>query len=113
MLTQEEAAIVDEMLRATTREELVEEALSAEERGFYEKWTEAYREFFGNEPHISLREFRMCKLYYDLTGWMEPNPAAIWHHVVSLYGPPCESCGKPLRTRMAALCAACGHPRRS
>lgn len=48
------------------------------------------------------------RLYRDLTGFPETNHNAIWHHRVSLYGPPCVACGKPLRTPRATLCAACG-----
>jgi hypothetical protein len=46
--------------------------------------------------------------YCAMTGMRETNVAAIWHHRLSLYGPPCQSCGKPLRTPRAKLCAACG-----
>jgi hypothetical protein len=35
--------------------------------------------------------------YLELTGFEETNPAALWHHRLSLYGPPCTHCGKPLR----------------
>lgn len=46
---------------------------------------------------------------YELfTGMAESNPNAVWHHVASLYGPPCAECGKPLRTPKASFCAACG-----
>lgn len=46
--------------------------------------------------------------YEMFTGVAETNPNAVWHHVASLYGPPCPACGKPLRTPRARLCAACG-----
>ena len=49
--------------------------------------------------------------YYRITGFRETNPAALWHHQLALYGPPCEACGKPLRTPQAKLCAACWAPR--
>lgn len=46
--------------------------------------------------------------YHKMTGFYESNHNAIMHHRVSIYGPPCEACGKPLRTPQAAFCAACG-----
>ena len=46
--------------------------------------------------------------YERITGFRETNRNAIWHHRLSLYGPPCHSCGKPLRTPIAARCVACG-----
>jgi hypothetical protein len=49
--------------------------------------------------------------YFEMTGHRETNVNAIWHHRISQYGPPCHSCGKPLRTPQARLCAACGEPR--
>ena len=48
--------------------------------------------------------------YQMFTGRAEPNPNVVWHHVRSLYGPTCRTCGKPLRTPKAHLCAACGTP---
>ncbi|GAB3096028.1 hypothetical protein GCM10027159_14600 [Lysobacter terrae] len=48
------------------------------------------------------------RLYHDLTGHAEIQPDAIWHHRISIYGPPCAACGKPLRTPQASFCAACG-----
>jgi len=51
--------------------------------------------------------------YKKLSGWEEINPNAILHHRIELYGPPCEQCGKPYRTRQASFCAACGHKRLS
>jgi hypothetical protein len=50
-------------------------------------------------------------LYFEMTGDRETIIAAIWHHRVSQYGPPCRACGKPLRTPQAKLCSACGTPR--
>ena len=49
--------------------------------------------------------------YQRITGFPETNPAALWHHRLALYGPPCAACGKPLRTPEAKLCAACGAKR--
>jgi hypothetical protein len=46
--------------------------------------------------------------YMKITGFDEPNPVAIWHHRLSLFGPPCKVCGKPLRTPRAKLCAESG-----
>lgn len=47
-------------------------------------------------------------LYKKITGLRETNINAIWHHRIANYGPPCDQCGKPLRTPKASLCAACG-----
>jgi hypothetical protein len=46
--------------------------------------------------------------YERVTGHRETDPEALRHHRLSLYGPPCENCGKPLRTPKAKMCAACG-----
>lgn len=51
----------------------------------------------------------VCEAYTKLTGFEETNANAVWHHRISLYGPPCEACGKPLRTPQARFCAECGH----
>jgi|SRR5688572_9535111 hypothetical protein len=49
------------------------------------------------------------KKYEELTGFRETNVDAIWHHQASLFGSPCGSCGKPLRTPRARFCAECGY----
>jgi hypothetical protein len=46
--------------------------------------------------------------YFQLTGFRETNVDALWHHRLSRFGPQCETCGKPLRTPRARLCAECG-----
>jgi hypothetical protein len=46
--------------------------------------------------------------YLKMTGMDESNTNTILHHRLSLYGPACEYCGKPLRTPRASFCAACG-----
>jgi len=51
------------------------------------------------------------RLYHQLTGFNETNADAIWHHRLSIYGPPCHACGKPLRTPQASYCPACGATR--
>jgi hypothetical protein len=45
--------------------------------------------------------------YENLTGFKETNANALFHHRLSLYGPICRSCGKPLRTPQARFCATC------
>jgi hypothetical protein len=45
--------------------------------------------------------------YEQITGFHETNPNVLWDHVLSRWGPPCEKCGKPLRTPKAKLCGSC------
>lgn len=49
--------------------------------------------------------------FNGITGFGETEPNAIMHHRISMYGPPCEACGKPYRTLVATICAACGNKR--
>lgn len=53
----------------------------------------------------------LLNYYNDLTGFGETEPNAIMHHSIVLIGPDCENCGKPYRTPLAKLCAACGTKR--
>lgn len=52
----------------------------------------------------------MLNEFWELTGLREANPNTIFHHRLSLYGPPCKFCGKPLRTPQATDCGTCGWP---
>ncbi|WP_341891266.1 hypothetical protein [Variovorax sp. YR752] len=54
---------------------------------------------------------RALATYERISGFKETNPLALYHHRLSLYGPPCAECGKPLRTPAANYCAACSAPR--
>ena len=46
--------------------------------------------------------------YKHLTGFEETNVNAIAHHRIEIHGPPCNACGKPLRTPVARRCVECG-----
>src|SRR6185312_2868162 len=75
--------------------------------------TKRYRAEYG----LSLLEARdrafaeALAMYKAITGIEMTNPIALWHHQISLFGPPCTNCGKPLRTPLAKRCVECGtHP---
>ena len=69
-----------------------------------------YRE----QQQVGLREamdvlrFEACEKYFEITGFRETNPNAIWHHRLSAYGSECSDCGHLLRTPRASFCANCG-----
>src|SRR5438552_16265321 len=46
-------------------------------------------------------------VYERLTHTTGVDKWDVLQHRISLYGPPCRACGKPLRTPQARLCAAC------
>jgi hypothetical protein len=52
----------------------------------------------------------VCAEYERMTGVKESDHDEILKHRISLYGPPCKQCHKPLRTPKAKLCGACMHP---
>ena len=58
------------------------------------------------ELHRPVRE-----AYEQMTGATGFDADHILKHRLSLYGPPCSVCGKPLRTPQSKLCAACGAPK--
>ena len=60
---------------------------------------------------VNARFEPMRRLYADMTGCTESNHLAILHHRITLYGPPCDKCGKTLRAPMAKSCIECGHKR--
>jgi hypothetical protein len=53
----------------------------------------------------------MLGRFEAMTGFRETNPNAVWHHGLSLYGPPCGRCGRLLRTPKAELSGSCMTPR--
>jgi len=51
--------------------------------------------------------------YRKITGLSSEVPQDVLKHRLSLVGPPCEKCGKELRTPLAKKCVECGHLRGS
>ena len=68
-----------------------------------------YRDGSG-PPRRTLKErfAQISREYARLTGYADCHPSVVMHHRLSLFGPPCAACSKPLRTPQAAHCAACG-----
>jgi len=73
--------------------------------------TKELREKWGLPLGVIGVEERMLPVtlwYEQKTGMAGCYHNAVMHHRLSLYGKPCASCGKPLRTPKAKFCAACG-----
>ncbi len=73
---------------------------------------QTYRERTGSTLEVALKQGVQriaLEKYKDLTGFEETNFNALWHHRLADYGPPCEACGKLMRTAVARFCAECGH----
>jgi hypothetical protein len=93
MLDEEEFAVIDQL---------------------YSQGVQAIKEFRAEHgvslDEISVHDFfhSVREAYQRMTGMDEANENAILHHRISIYGPPCQVCGKPLRTPRASFCAACG-----
>ena len=61
---------------------------------------------------LAQRFAQMLTRYKAITDYTETNPNAVMHHRLSLYGPLCTNCGKPLRTPKAKICGSCMAPRK-
>lgn len=78
-------------------------------RGLTDTMAERERTGAPLSTDLLARHFKPALEAYEcLTGFHETNGNALWHHRLSLYGPPCPSCGKLLRTPQARYCPVCG-----
>lgn len=96
MLTEAEWAIVSPLLTEAIRD------LKRYRQSHGGSPAEARQQPFGDEA---------LACYRQITGFEETNFDALYHHRLSLLGPDCHACNKPLRTPRAKLCAECGAPR--
>jgi len=69
---------------------------------------QAYRRKTGASLSECPPQTSACHLYARLTGFVETNPNAIWHHRAADCGPFCRHCRRPLRTARASFCVGCG-----
>ncbi len=74
------------------------------------KRIKSHRQETGMELWEALATLRhqACEKYFEITGFRETNPNALWHHRLSVHGPACPSCGHLFRTPEASFCANCG-----
>jgi hypothetical protein len=88
----------------------------AEVAAIYTKCMQSTKDFRQREgiplerPTMAERFRPVRDAYERLTGTRESNEIAIMHHRLSLYGPPCRHCKRPLRSPKAKLCGACMLP---
>ncbi len=75
----------------------------------YELYGAGFKHSIGGSMQARFKP--LLDYYKEVTGFETTNPLAVIHHLVDLYGPPCEECGKPYRTSKASFCAACGNKR--
>jgi len=61
-----------------------------------------------SDPDVQACFGPVAAMYEDITGRAGADPQEIMRHRLSLLGPPCAACAKPLRTRKARRCAECG-----
>jgi hypothetical protein len=95
MLDEEEFASVSELYR---------EAMTATK-----EWRQRW-EIPLEDVNIDQRFQPVRMRYEELTGMKDCHENAVMHHRISLYGPPCKQCKRPLRTPRAKLCGSCMHP---
>jgi hypothetical protein len=94
---------------------LDEEEFAVVSRLYHESMraTKEFRERWGASLQSTPTEelFRPVRDEYErLTGMKDCHENAIMHHRISLYGPLCRHCQKPLRTPRAKLCGHCMAP---
>lgn len=98
MLDEEEYASIQEAYRAGSIK--VKEARTRENRPL-------------NEHDDEVLYDGVVARYREITGASNISGQEILHHRLSLLGPPCENCGKELRTPQAKKCVECGYVRES
>src|SRR5208283_1740300 len=81
----------------------------------YSKAVKSIKDNIRNCDPLTQADFRrqqylpVLEAYRQLTGSdFTGDPGDLIHHRIAVHGPPCKSCGKPLRTPQAKLCASCG-----